>query len=163
MKKEARRAAETTKSATAEAVPDAKRVGERLVELCRAGKNFDAIDELYDGDIVSVENMAPPEMPLTMMGVDAIRGKNKWWFDNNQVHAAAADGPLVNGDRFAVHYRYEFTPRQGTRRASARRWRRSPSTRCATARSSTKRSSGEAGPAGRPGAPDTAVPALRTA
>jgi hypothetical protein len=113
MKKEARRAAETTKSATAEAVPDAKRVGERLVELCRAGKNFDAIDELYDGDIVSVENMAPPEMPLTMMGVDAIRGKNKWWFDNNQVHAAAADGPLVNGDRFAVHYRYEFTPKAG--------------------------------------------------
>src|SRR5215471_422413 len=115
MKKETHReqTASRSSSATAEAVPDTKHVGERLVELCRAGKNFDAIDELYDEKVISVEAQAPPDMPLTAKGIDAVREKNKWWFDNNTVHAATAEIPLVNGDRFAVRYAYEFTPKAG--------------------------------------------------
>ena len=113
MSKVARTSSGTSRGATVEQAPDTKHVGERLVELCRAGKNFDAIDELYDSNIVSVEAQPPPEMPATMKGIDAIRGKNRWWFDNQELHAATAEGPLVNGDRFAVHFRYDFTPKIG--------------------------------------------------
>ena len=113
MSNSARTSTGSSRSATAEPASDTKHVGEKLVELCRAGKNFKAIDELYDAGIVSVENMAPPDMPLTMTGVEAIREKNRWWFDNNDVHEAVAEGPLVNGDRFAVHFRYAFSPKSG--------------------------------------------------
>ena len=92
---------------------DTKQIGEKLVELCRAGKNGEAIDTLYDKDIVSVEAQAMPPMPAEMRGIDAIRGKNKWWNDNHEVHSAEVKGPFANGDRFAVAYHYEITPKTG--------------------------------------------------
>jgi len=90
-----------------------KQVGEKLVELCNQGKNTEAIDALYDKDIVSVEAQGGPEMPAEMRGIEAIRGKNQWWFDNHEVHSGEAKGPYLNGDRFAVDFRYEITPKVG--------------------------------------------------
>lgn len=86
-------------------------IGQKLVELVREGRNFDAIDELYSDDIVSIEAIAPPEGgEREMRGIEAIRGKNQWWADNHDVHAASAAGPFPHGDdRFAVHYRYDVT------------------------------------------------------
>ncbi len=42
---------------------DTKQVGEKLVSLCRVGKNLDAVESLYSKDIVSVEAQGSPEMP----------------------------------------------------------------------------------------------------
>ena len=92
---------------------DTKQIGEKLVDLCKAGKNGEAIETLYAKDIVSVEAQAAPEMPAEMRGIDAIRGKNQWWADNHEVHSAEVKGPYANGDRFAVTYRYEVTPKTG--------------------------------------------------
>ncbi len=92
---------------------DTKQVGETLVELCRQNKNLEAIDTIYDHDIVSVEAQSMPEMPAEMRGIDAIRGKNQWWFDNHEVHSAETKGPYVNGDRFAVDFNYDITPKTG--------------------------------------------------
>lgn len=97
---------------TKEAI-ETKQVADRLVDLCKQGKNMDAIDALYGKDIVSVEAQGMPEMPATMQGIEAIRGKNRWWFENNEVHSAETKGPFVNGDRFAVIFRYEITPKAG--------------------------------------------------
>lgn len=94
----------TTAAPTATAV-----VAEELVALCRAGRNMDAIDSLYSPDIVSVESMGNEQMPREMTGIAAIRQKNKWWSDNNEVHSAAADGPFVGEGKFAVHFNYETT------------------------------------------------------
>jgi ketosteroid isomerase-like protein len=91
----------------------AKEVGEKLVALCREGKNFEAIDQLYSPDIVSVEAFGSEQMPQVQKGIDAVRGKNQWWFDNNELHSGSADGPYPNGDRFAVHYRYDITAKAG--------------------------------------------------
>ena len=52
-------------------------------------------------------------MPAVTKGVDAIRRKGEWWFANNEVHRASAKGPFPNGDRFAVIYEFEVTPRTG--------------------------------------------------
>jgi hypothetical protein len=96
-----------------EELMDTKQIGQRLVELCKAGKNVEAIETLYDKNIVSVEAEGGPEMPAEMRGIDAIRGKNRWWIENHDVHSAEVKGPFANGDRFAVSYRYEITPKVG--------------------------------------------------
>jgi hypothetical protein len=92
---------------------DTKQVGDKLVELCKAGKNKEAIDTLYDKDIVSIEAQGDATMPAEMRGIDAIRGKNQWWIENHEVHSAEVKGPFPHGDRFAVTYSYEITPKVG--------------------------------------------------
>ena len=92
---------------------DTKQVGDKLVALCNEGRNMDAIEQLYSPDIVSREAFGNDEMPQEMKGIDAIRGKNQWWFDNNEVHSGTVEGPFPNDDRFAVKYHYEMTPKNG--------------------------------------------------
>lgn len=94
----------TTATTTATAA-----VAEELVAFCRAGRNIDAINTLYSPQIVSVESMGNEQMPREMKGIDAIRQKNKWWSDNNEVHSANVDGPFVGEDKFAVYYNYDVT------------------------------------------------------
>jgi hypothetical protein len=84
-------------------------VGKKLVELCNQGKNDEAIEALYSHDIVSVEAGAPPGESAEKRGIEAIRGKSKWWFDNHIVHSAKSEGPFPNGDRFAVRFTYDIT------------------------------------------------------
>jgi hypothetical protein len=84
-------------------------VAEELVSLCRAGRNADAINSFYSPDIVSVESMGNETMPREMKGIDAIRGKNQWWAENNEVHSAKVDGPFLADDKFAVYYNYDVT------------------------------------------------------
>ena len=48
-------------------------------------------------------------------GLAAIRGKNEWWYSHNEVHSGKADGPFVNGDRFAVGFEFDVTARDGER------------------------------------------------
>jgi ketosteroid isomerase-like protein len=84
-------------------------IAEELVSFCRAGRNVDAINTLYSPDIVSVESMGNATMPREMKGLDAIRGKNQWWADNNEVHSATVDGPFLGDDKFAVYYNYDVT------------------------------------------------------
>jgi hypothetical protein len=86
-------------------------VGQKLVALCQQGKNLEALDTLYDTDVLSVEAMAMPEMPVRMKGVAALRKKSEWWPANNEVHGGGARGPFPNGDRFAVIYTFDVTPK----------------------------------------------------
>jgi len=88
---------------------DTKELGQRLVDLCREGKNLEAVNTLYSPDIVSVEARGDETMPAEMRGIDAIRGKNQWWIENNEVHGSTVEGPMVNGDRFTVLFDYDVT------------------------------------------------------
>jgi ketosteroid isomerase-like protein len=84
-------------------------VAQELVNLCRAGKNMDAINKLYSPNIVSIEPMGSEAMPAKMTGIEAIRGKNQWWFDNNEIHSSKVNGPFVGETQFAVEYSFETT------------------------------------------------------
>jgi SnoaL-like domain len=90
-----------------------KEIADRLVELCKTGQNLKALDTLFSAKIVSVEAMGNEAMPAVTEGLAAVRGKNEWWLANHEVHSAAADGPYPNGDRFAVFFNYEVTPKTG--------------------------------------------------
>jgi ketosteroid isomerase-like protein len=84
-------------------------VAEELVAFCRAGRNMDAINTLYSPDIVSVESTGSEQMPREMKGIDAIRQKNTWWIENNEVHSTEVEGPFVGDGKFAVRYGFDAT------------------------------------------------------
>jgi ketosteroid isomerase-like protein len=84
-------------------------VGKKLVELCKQGKNDEAMETLYAPDIVSVEAGAPPGDSPERRGLAAVREKSVWWNANHVIHSATTQGPYPNGDRFAVHFTYDVT------------------------------------------------------
>ena len=84
-------------------------VADKLVKLCKEGKNEEAVDLLYSPDIVSVESMAAPDGSHEVKGVAAVKGKGKWWNDNHEVHSAKVEGPLVAGPYFSVRFTYDIT------------------------------------------------------
>ena len=92
-------------------------VGNKLVELCRQGKNMEAIESLYADDIASVEAMEAPGFPREMNGLEAVKGKAKWWVENHEVHSAEAHGPYQHGeDRFAVVFKMDVTSKMDNQR-----------------------------------------------
>jgi hypothetical protein len=88
---------------------NALEVGKKLVELCKQGKNDEAINTLYSADVVSVEAGAPPGDTPERKGLGAVREKSAWWNANHVIHSAKAEGPFPNGERFAVRFTYDVT------------------------------------------------------
>ena len=91
-------------------------VARELVQFCRAGRNLDAISKLYAPNVVSIEANDFEGMPAKMTGLDAIRKKNEWWFENSEVHSSESEGPFVNGDQFAVKYTMDVTEKKTGKR-----------------------------------------------
>jgi len=93
--------------------PQCLEVGKKLVEFCKAGKFEDAVNALYDKNIVSIEVRGDEKMPARQQGIDAIRGKNRWWVENHEMHSATVEGPWPHGDRFIVKFVMDVTPKSG--------------------------------------------------
>jgi hypothetical protein len=113
-------------------------IGRRYVALCREGKRGEVIDTLFAKDVVSVEAVAPPGADRAAKGLDAVRGKSKWWAENNTLHKAELSGPYLTttASRCA-----SCSTSRTSKAASERRWTRSGSSPSWTARSPGKRSS----------------------
>lgn len=92
---------------------DALSVGKQLVALCREGKNYDAVKQLYAKDVVSIEAHGDESMPARTQGLDAILKKHDWWYANNTTHGGTVEGPFPHGDRFIVYYTMDITPKMG--------------------------------------------------
>jgi ketosteroid isomerase-like protein len=92
---------------------NAAEVGQQLVDLCRQGKNLEAISRLYSPDVVSVEATETPDYPQEVRGIEQVIEKNQRWIDTTEVHAASTEGPFPHADRFAVKYKFDITPRAG--------------------------------------------------
>ena len=84
-------------------------VAEELCRLVRAGRSLEAIDRLYSAEVVSVEPLDGPGGPAEVRGIEAVRGKNRWWIEANKVHSVEVTGPMVGEGRFAVRYKFDFT------------------------------------------------------
>jgi hypothetical protein len=91
-------------------------VGKKLVELCKQGKNQEAMETLYSPDIVSVEAAEMPGMSREARGIQAVAGKGKWWIENHEIHSAEVEGPWPHGDRFIVRFKYDVTNKPSNRR-----------------------------------------------
>jgi ketosteroid isomerase-like protein len=84
-------------------------IANKLVELCKLGKNDEAVSTLFADDAVSVEPFAMPGGNQEVTGIAAIKGKGEWWRNNHEIHAASVTGPWPHGDRFVVGFQYEVT------------------------------------------------------
>ena len=95
-------------------------VGRKLVEMVNAGPESEAafVAEYYADDIVSIEGGEDsPEAPQRLEGLDAVRGKHAWWFDNHEIHSSEALGAYYGhrDDQFVVRFRHDVTPHGGER------------------------------------------------
>ena len=94
-------------------------LGKTMVEMVNKGveKEKQFVESYYAENIVSVEGQGTEDLPTTLEGIEAIRAKHAWWFDNNEVHDTQAVGPFIGNreDVFALHYTMDITPKGGER------------------------------------------------
>jgi hypothetical protein len=91
-------------------------VAQKVVELVRKQSWHEAVNTLYDKDIVSVEAQASDGGSPETRGIDGVRGKVDWWIDAMEVHSFKANGPFVAHDRFVVQYDADVTDKKSKKR-----------------------------------------------
>ncbi len=84
-------------------------LGKQLAELCRRGKNLDALNTLFADNLVSVEAGAPPGMEREARGLAAVKAKAAWWLENHEIHSASVTGPWPHDDKFILGFKYDVT------------------------------------------------------
>ena len=97
-------------------------VGNRFVELCNQGKNFEVMESMYAPDIVSVEASGEE-----VAGKRPVIEKSRRWGELNTVHGERVRGPFFDtaqdaanrtSGQFAVHFTFEVTPKASGKRAT---------------------------------------------
>jgi hypothetical protein len=91
-------------------------VAQKVVELVRKQAWHEAVDTLYDKDIISVEARTPDGSSPETRGKDGVRGKVDWWLENMEVHSFKANGPFVAHDHFVVQYDADVTDKNAKKR-----------------------------------------------
>jgi hypothetical protein len=86
-----------------------KEIAEKVVELVRKQAWYEALDTLYDKDIVSVEAYSGASGSPETRGTDGVRGKIDWWVKAMEIHSFTANGPFVAHDTFVVQYDADIT------------------------------------------------------
>ena len=84
-------------------------IGKQLAELCRQGRNLDALNTLFADDLVSVEAGVPAGMSREAKGLAAVKAKSAWWLENHEIHSAAVTGPWPHDDKFILGFQYDIT------------------------------------------------------
>jgi len=93
-----------------------KEVAKKVVELTRRQAWHEALDTLYDDNIVSVEAFSAGGGSPETRGKEGVRGKIDWWVTATEVHSSSADGPFVAHDRFVVQYDADVTDKESKQR-----------------------------------------------
>lgn len=86
-------------------------VAKKVVELVRKQAWYEALDALYDDNIVSLEATAPESR-----GKKEVRKKIDWWVNAMEVHSFKASEPFVAHDRFVVQYDADVTEKESKNR-----------------------------------------------
>ena len=84
-------------------------IGKQLAELCRQGRNLDALNTLFADELVSVEAGVPPGRSREAKGLDAVKAKSAWWIENHEIHSASVTGPWPHDDKFILGFKYDIT------------------------------------------------------
>ena len=90
-----------------------QKVALRLVELCAAGKNLQAMQELYADNVRHVESMEMPGCPRITEGKKALLEKGEKFAKITTVHGASCGKPLINGDQFTCSMTLDCTSSEG--------------------------------------------------
>lgn len=95
-------------------------VANRLVELVKQFKNFDAMKELYADDIVSVEAVVRPDGQFETAGKEAVIQKSAEWAGAHEIHSGGIEGPFLADEKFSVVFDFEVTPKATGKRVALR-------------------------------------------
>ena len=87
-------------------------VGQQLVDLCRAGRNREAIEQLYADDAVSIEAMAGPQGRETR-GKQALLAGSDWFQAAFDIHDSTVQGPYPMDDKFICRMTIDCTGKEG--------------------------------------------------
>jgi hypothetical protein len=91
-------------------------VAKKVVELVRKQAWYEALDAVYDKDIVSVEAFSAGGGPTETRGSEGVRGKIDWWVNAMEVHSFKASEPFVGHDRFVIQYDADVTDKESKKR-----------------------------------------------
>ena len=91
-------------------------VAQKVVELVRKQAWHEAVDTLYDKEIVSVEARTTDDSSPETRGIEGVWGKVDWWLENMEVHSFKVHGPFVAHDRFVVQYDADVTDKSSKQR-----------------------------------------------
>jgi ketosteroid isomerase-like protein len=84
-------------------------IAKDFTERLKQGDHEGAAEKYNADDIASYEAMEGP-MAIAR-GKEALKQKGQWWQENNEVHGGLVEGPYVNGDQFAVRFKFDITPK----------------------------------------------------
>lgn len=91
-----------------------QQLADRLVELCRSGKNDQCYTELFAPHATAHEMPGFPNADTK--GVDQLLAKSAAWAENVQeIHKMEVTDPVVYGDFFAVGMGIDLTKKDGNR------------------------------------------------
>jgi|SRR5690242_1066836 hypothetical protein len=91
-------------------------IAKKVVELVRKQAWYEALDDLYDNDVVSVEASGMSGESPETRGKEGVRRKIDWWVTAMEVHSFNASEPFVAHDRFVVQYDADVTDKQSKQR-----------------------------------------------
>ena len=91
-------------------------VAKKVVESVRKQAWYEALDTLYDDNIVSVEAFSMSGGSPETHGKEAVRGKIDWWVNAMEIHSFTAGDPFVAHDRFVVQYDADVTDKNSKER-----------------------------------------------
>ena len=86
----------------------ATEVANRLVELCRQGKNMDAVNELYADNIESIEPVGSNH-PHTEGKANVIAKENEFFSMVEEVHSSEISNPAVAANYFTLTMKMDLT------------------------------------------------------
>lgn len=97
-----------------------RELADKFVQMCKEGKNFDVMKQLYHDDIVSVEAVARKTGSHETAGKEAVIQKSAEWAAAHEIHGATVEGPFLLGDEFGVVFEFDVTPKATGQRVSNR-------------------------------------------
>ena len=74
-------------------------------------KGEEAVERFYDEKVVSIEGQDGEAGPARMEGLEAVRQKGTWWYDNHEIHESTATGPYAGfrDDQFVIRFNIDAT------------------------------------------------------
>jgi len=91
-------------------------VAKKVVQFVRKQAWYEALDALYDDNVVSVEAYSAGGGSPETRGKEGVRGKIDWWVNEMEVHKFEASEPFVGHDRFVVQYDAEVSEKKSKQR-----------------------------------------------
>ena len=93
-----------------------EQVAKKVMELVRKQAWYEALDTLYDDNVVSVEAYSAGGGSPETRGKESVRGKIDWWVNAMEIHSFDASDSFVGHDRFVVQYDADVTDKKSKQR-----------------------------------------------